>query len=205
MFTDRLKAAQTARAWLNTLGLPAVFLDTETTGLGNHDEVCSVAVVDGEGKVLLESLVKPGRPILPDATEIHGITDAMVEHAPALETLFEQLCAVLENKTIVIYNAPFDWGMLRNSVWSTELQAWFDGPHNVRCAMELYAVFYGEWSKYHGSYRWQKLSQAARQCGLEVKWDQLHSAAVDADLTRRIMHYMAAWTPGEQGSENHRP
>lgn len=201
MDSERLQAVQTARDWLNTNGLPPVFLDTETTGLGNHDEVCSVAVVDLAGQVLLESLVKPSKPIPADATNIHGITDEMVKDAPALESLFDQLRAALEGKTVIAYNAPFDWGMLRNSVQRPECKTWFDAPRNVRCAMELYAVFYGDWSDYFESYKWQKLSSAAGQCGLEVRWDQLHSAAVDADLTRRIMKYMADYKPEAEEDE----
>lgn len=52
-----------------------VILDTETTGLDEHDEIVEVAVIDMSGKVLLNTLVNPIQPIPYEATQIHGITN----------------------------------------------------------------------------------------------------------------------------------
>ena len=52
-------------------------LDTETTGLDNHDEVISVAVVSAGGEVLFHSLVRPTVRIHPRASAVNGITDEM--------------------------------------------------------------------------------------------------------------------------------
>ncbi|BCC80200.1 MULTISPECIES: 3'-5' exonuclease [Bacillus] len=54
-------------------------LDTQTTGLGETDEIVEIAVTDLDGKTLLNTLVKPTVPISDDATMIHGITNKMVE------------------------------------------------------------------------------------------------------------------------------
>jgi DNA polymerase-3 subunit epsilon len=68
-------------------GARIVALDTETTGLDpalGHGLV-EVACVTLEGGVIGEAwstLVNPGRPIPPDASAVHGITDAMVQSAP---------------------------------------------------------------------------------------------------------------------------
>ena len=38
----------------------AVILDTETTGLSAHDEICEVSVIDAlTGQPLLDTLIKP--------------------------------------------------------------------------------------------------------------------------------------------------
>ena len=43
-----------------------IFLDTETTGLDAYAELVDIAVVDAAGRVLLDSLVRPRRPIPAD-------------------------------------------------------------------------------------------------------------------------------------------
>ena len=79
MNSTRTSAA--ARAQQILAGQP-IFLDTETTGLDPRAEIVEIALIDHDGAVLLESLVKPTRPIPQDATRIHRITDGMVADAP---------------------------------------------------------------------------------------------------------------------------
>ena len=63
--------------------------------------------------------------------------------------------------------------------------------------MNLYAEYYGSWNDYHGSYRWQRLSTALEQCGLELPKD-MHRALPDAEMTRRLLLHMAAQPINEQ-------
>ncbi len=62
--------------------VPAIFLDTETTGTRvGFDRCCQVAIVrfeNGEPVDQSSALINPGIPIPPEVTEIHGITDEMV-------------------------------------------------------------------------------------------------------------------------------
>jgi uncharacterized protein YprB with RNaseH-like and TPR domain len=50
-----LAMAEICRAWLNSNPL---FLDTETTGLDEHAEIVELAVVDGQGEALNNTLVR---------------------------------------------------------------------------------------------------------------------------------------------------
>jgi len=78
--TDRREAiSRQARAWL---GVNALILDTETTGLDEHAEIVEIAVIDCTGAVLLDTLVRPAGPIPAEAVEIHGITNEMVVQIP---------------------------------------------------------------------------------------------------------------------------
>ncbi len=55
----------------------AVLLDTETTGLGEHDVVIELALLSvAEGKPLLNTLIRPDRPIPWEATLRHGLYDS---------------------------------------------------------------------------------------------------------------------------------
>lgn len=97
--------------------LPIVFIDFETTGL-SHDEDAVVEVgfvrcsyspsekrlvsVDGIASFLQD----PGRPIPPEATAVHGITDADVSGKAITEQDLETW--LYGDPLMVAHNAPFD-------------------------------------------------------------------------------------------------
>nr|WP_243201572.1 MULTISPECIES: 3'-5' exonuclease [unclassified Fusibacter] len=90
-------------------------MDTETTGLSKTDEIVEIAVINLDGKVLLNTLVKPKKRIPDHVIKIHGITNEMVEHAPVWEDVWFTLMPYLMSKTMIAYNAMFDVGMIRQS------------------------------------------------------------------------------------------
>jgi DNA polymerase III epsilon subunit-like protein len=147
-----------ARAWAaKMLAMPELLiLDTETSGLHDSAEIVQIAIMHAAtGHVLLDTLIKPTRPIPRDASAIHGITDAMVADMPTFAEVAPQLRELLYGQTVVIYNADFDCRMLKQSASAAgvvhELGAFFED------AMEPYSAWYGDWSQYHGSYRWKPL------------------------------------------------
>jgi DNA polymerase-3 subunit epsilon len=94
-------------------GTRLVVLDTETTGMSPAQgaalvEVAAVAVEDGAIGETWSSLVRPGRAIPPDATRVHGITDAMVADAPEPASLARRLREWCGDRALVFHNAPFD-------------------------------------------------------------------------------------------------
>ncbi len=166
---------------------PYLVLDTETTGL-NDGEICQIAVLSSEGDVLLNSLVKPVRRIPYSATQIHGITDAMVGDAPSWKDISPSLMEILRGQQVVVYNAVYDRRMMEQSAmvaglprvdW-TAIGMWW-------CAMEAFAEIYGQRGR-HG-YKWQKLSTAARYYGIPVK--QAHDALGDVRMTLEICKRIA--------------
>jgi DNA polymerase III epsilon subunit-like protein len=59
-----------------------LLLDTETTGFATTDQIIEVTLVDQIAKVLLNTLVNPGRvPINPHGQAAHGITAPMLTPA----------------------------------------------------------------------------------------------------------------------------
>ncbi|MDA1004543.1 MAG: exonuclease domain-containing protein [Chloroflexi bacterium] len=105
-------------------GIIAAF-DIETTGLDPElDEIvqAAIVIVDDAGQLLPQSwstIVNPGRPISPESTAVHGITNerAVRDGMPADEATSEilvRLAAAAEQGTpVVIYNAPFDLGFMQ--------------------------------------------------------------------------------------------
>ncbi|HDX9701705.1 TPA: 3'-5' exonuclease [Bacillus thuringiensis] len=115
-----------------------VILDTQTTGLGENDEIVEIAVIDMIGKTLLHTLVKPTIPIPDNITMIHGITNKMTVGGRNWNTVYSELLHIIANKTLLIYNAKFDVSMLQQTCFAHNIS-----PINVKseCMMELYATY----------------------------------------------------------------
>lgn len=177
----RQQTAAEARAILDQRPL---YLDTETTGLDGRAEIVEIAILDYDGSVLLESLVKPRLPIPREVVRIHGITDQRVRNAPTWAEIWPQAEAILQDRLIGIYNAGFDLRIMEQCHNSARLM-W--GGLNSFCIMNLYARFYGE--RRNNSFRWQSLANAATQCRLSLV--NSHRAADDARLARAVLHHMA--------------
>ncbi len=94
LVSPRVSSRLEAITWAATVVADprAVFLDTETTGLGPDAEVIDVAVIDVLGRVLLDTLVHPRGHIPPDASRIHGIYAHHVAGAPSWGEVQPRLC-----------------------------------------------------------------------------------------------------------------
>ena len=186
-----------------------LFLDTETTGLGEGSEICEIAILNLAGQRLINTLIKTCRPIPEEATEIHGITNEMISNAPTFSELFPRLDDILKGRCVLVYNLLFDEEMIANTARQSGFALdgvgafpnwWFryevdPGRYrsNWHCAMKLYATYYGEWNNYRGNYRWQALNRAAAQCEIQLP-QEIHRAHADAELTRQIVLHMAKQT-----------
>lgn len=105
---------------------PLLALDTETTGLDTTtDRVVTMSLVVIEATSVenrsfwpTQWILNPGIPISPAATAIHGITDEMASRGQhpvdALGELLDLLALpAVAGLPLVVFNAPFDLGLLR--------------------------------------------------------------------------------------------
>ncbi len=180
----QLKAAKMAR---DVLSQRPVFLDTETTGLDSSAEIVEISVLDSDGCVLFESLVRSSQPIPRDASRIHHITDHMVATAPTWPIVWLQLRPHLIGRTIVIYNEEFDVRMMQQS--HTRYRLPWRERLTTFCLMKLYAQFKGEWSSTRNAYRYFSLDQAGRECSISLP--NSHRSSDDTRLTHALMVYLA--------------
>lgn len=155
-----------------------LILDTETTGLGDKDVVVQIGVIDLEGNVLLDSLVRPKKKkrIPPDATAIHGIKMEMLKNQPTFNDLYKEFLQIIKSKTILIYNAEYDARLISQTAEQDGVKLKII---NAICLMKAYAVFVGDWSDYHQNYTYQKLPSGD------------HSAIGDCRATLKILEEMA--------------
>lgn len=174
---------QQASEWL----LNCQILDSETTGLDGQAEIVEISIIDQDGRVVLDTLVKPLKPIPAEATAIHGITNDMVATAPSWAAIHERVAEIVASKPLVIFNADFDLRLMAQTAAQyglTPIEA------EAGCAMLAYAEFYGEWDHGRGSYRWQRLTNAAAQQGVVID-GQAHRALADVKMTLGLLKAMA--------------
>ncbi len=173
---DRTSACAWAAAML---AADCLILDTETTGLEGY--IVEIAAIDRHGNVLLNERLNPLAPIEDAAAEIHGITLPLVVDAPVFAALTQRLHKLLYQRTVCVYNMPFDRSVLLRE--RARLGEW-PGEHVLYGArwedvMLPYAAFIGEPGRSTGEYRWQRLPGGD------------HSALGDCQATLTILQKMA--------------
>ena len=144
-----------------------VYLDTETTGVTDDDEIVEITIIDDNGKPLINTLVKPiYHSSWPGAERVHGISPIEVRHAPTQSQISDDIRKVVKDAQVVIYNAPFD------SKFLPELE----DAAEIKCAMRAFA----EWN----NSRWIKLTNATKIIGYE--WEGAHRALADTLALRAV-------------------
>jgi DNA polymerase III epsilon subunit-like protein len=172
-------------------------IDTETCGLDwTRDEICEIGVVfyDPDWKILGEfgTLVHTDRPIPGSATEIHGITNQMVEDAPYITDALKQMEASIESVTgweglvLAAYNAPYDHRMM-GSAYLRALRdppAVFQAP-NDECRWIDVLQWARDIQPYQRGKGQYKLAATAARLGVEL--GTAHRATGDCQTTGRVL------------------
>ena len=92
-----------------------VFLDTETTGLDNTDQIIEIAIVEGTGDVLVDLRLKPSVSIHERAEAVHGISLSDLADCPSWPDVEDTIKSALIGRKVVIYNADFDTRMMKQT------------------------------------------------------------------------------------------
>lgn len=156
---DRRDACQWAHKLMQSQDW--AIIDTETSEL--RGVVLEIAIIAPDGSELLDSLIHPdGAHIEEGARAVHGISDQDLERAPRLPEIWPEIQAALASKTLLIaYNSAFDKARIEQT------RTRYPGlPQLVQgwdCAMKWYSQYWGDWSNYYGSYRWQRLPGAGHR------------------------------------------
>jgi DNA polymerase-3 subunit epsilon len=155
-----------------------IALDTETNGLAGDrcelTEVGAVLVGGGELHDEFESLVGVANPLGRGIQRFTGITQAMVDAAPAPEDVLPGLATLLRGRVLVAHNAAFDVRVLRQAFARAALE-WPDPP--VICTVALARRF-------APLQRRRGLATLAAALGVEV--GEVHRALPDARTCARV-------------------
>ena len=102
-----------------------IFYDTETTGISPETErIVEIAAYDPvQGKEFVE-LVNPGKPIPPQASAVHKITDEMVADSPSFKEVAPKFVDFCQGEVVLIAhnNDAFDIHFLRKEFDRNELE-----------------------------------------------------------------------------------
>lgn len=153
-----------------------VVVDLETTGFSpaKGDQICEIALIsmDPDGTIVEEwhSLVNPRRST--GAVHVHGITNAMVARAPAIEEVLDEVWQRIAGRVLVAHNASFDLrflSVLPGSHWVTE----------TLCTQRLAPDFLpdGKWT----------LAACCERAG--IPFFNAHAALVDARAAAELLRF----------------
>lgn len=176
----QLKAKQSALEYLEK---QAVYLDTETTGLGYEAEIIEICILDNSGIPLIDTMVRPCQPIPWQATRINGIHNHMVDNAPTWREIWPAVKEALNGRYVGIYNAEFDLRMIRQSHTAHSMR-WSPPEFTPFCIMRLY-------SQYCNAYYPISLKQAGCNCNISLP--NAHRSLADTLLAREILNYIARY------------
>lgn len=167
-----------------------VALDTETTGFQVYagDEIVEIALIEyiGHRRTGRElcSRIRPGIPIPPSSTEIHGISDDDVADAPLIDEIIEDIVDFTGHSVLVGHHVEFDLRFLDRAT-----QRMFDCrlPQPAVDTMVLFQAMSGQLDRY-------SLDEVADACGISIR--NRHSARGDAVACGTIcMHLIERLLP----------
>jgi DNA polymerase III subunit epsilon len=154
-------------------------VDTETNGLSGEScevtEIGAVLVGGGELHDRWSSLVRTSAPLRRGIQRFTGITQAMVDGAPSLESVLPPFEDLLQGRVMVAHNASFDRRVLRQAFARVGLE-WPNPP--VICTAALARAMLP-------LQRQRGLSVLADALGIEVR--QAHRALADAETCARVL------------------
>jgi DNA polymerase-3 subunit epsilon len=153
-------------------------VDTETNGLAGElcelTEVGAVLVGGGELHDCWESLVQAERPLSRGIQRFTGITQEMVDGAPAPEQVLPRLAELLEDRVLVAHSASFDVRVLTQAFERAGLE-WPDPPRLCTVALAR---------RFAPLARRRALGSLGEALGIEV--EVVHRALPDAMTCARV-------------------
>jgi DNA polymerase-3 subunit epsilon len=167
--------------------LSIALIDVETTGMdASVDRVVEVGIAIARGGQIVERknwLVNPGRPIPKEASDVHKITDDLVQGAPRFETVAREVVAMLVECVPGAYNAAFDRAFLGNELARAGLSA-DEIPPPLRKGVEWIDPLV--WAReLHQDEKSRTLGEVASRLGIAL--ENAHRASDDAEAALRVM------------------
>lgn len=168
-------------------------IDVEGNG-GSPPEIVELAMIEVSGLQLTGRrrnwLIKPGQPITPAVSRIHGLTDADVAQAPTIEDIADDILPWIEETPIVGHNVRIEVDILGRS-----LPDWTPGvaidtlklARRLRPGLESYSL-----GKLGAALGLDGVASARSGAGH-------HAALFDATLTALILiHLLEGLDPAER-------
>lgn len=186
----QLEMVAWARRFLDSGGWGVLATKTVLLGPPLAWAIVDLAVLDPDGAILFETLIRPGGAIRPQRGAARRFTDDLVAGAPPLAAVLPALQQVLRGRGVVSYHARFDRRALVQAARDAALRlprflSWDD-------AGSQYAAWWNDWDAEArtehdapGEYRWQPVPD-------------LPTAVEEGRAVLDRLHEMAAGPPDPQ-------
>lgn len=158
---------------------PICFFDLETTGIDvARDRIVEIAILKVFPNGNKESktwLVNPERPIPPQATAIHGITDEKVANEPTFKELAPHIYTMIKDSDLAGFNSDrFDIPLLAEEL----LRAGVDFEMGNKVSVDVQTIFHK---------KEERTLSAAYRFYCDKNLDNAHSAEADTLATYEIL------------------
>jgi DNA polymerase III subunit epsilon len=159
-----------------------IVLDTETTGMNpeSGDRIVEIGCVElinhiPSGKHL-QFYINPERPVPPEASAVHGLTDEFLKDKPVFSQIYSELLEFIGDTKLVIHNAEFDMKFL-----NTELRKVGHEPLPPGRAIDTVQMAR---RKFPGSPA--NLDALCRRFGIDNTGRSFHGALLDSELLAEV-------------------
>ena len=171
-----------------------LFCDVEYTFPEPPDQtrrLIEIHIEDTNGQPIFNSAINPGIN-LGDKFFRKGLPNHFLQLCPKIEHVESAISALIKGKTLVLWGADGDRVVFPNKL---------NAAGKILCAMERFAPFAGEYSHYHGNYKWASLDRALEILSIPKPIGIPHRAATDARALRLVWEWMENTSIAELLSE----
>jgi DNA polymerase III subunit epsilon len=159
-----------------------VFLDTETTGLSYRDghRIVEIACIETRdliptGKVF-HKFINPRRSMPEAAFKVHGLSEEFLKDKNTFDQVVDDLLNFVEQKKIIIHNAPFDLGFLDGELGSIKKK-----KLDKKLVIDSLEVAR---NKFPGASN--SLDALCRKFNIDLSRRAKHNALLDCELLREV-------------------
>lgn len=191
----------TQRIAKNILASNPVFLDTETTGLDNDDQIIEIAIIDSNGTALINKLIKATKASHPMALKTHGLTDAFIEeNGEEWDTVWPAIHKILSSEQTCIYNTTFDVRMLKQTCEANNLTPYEPWSHDIMELANRHFIDHAAWDTERSQFKRLSLAKCCELAGI-VYQGNAHRAIVDCHATLDLLKYIANSQPKQASND----
>jgi len=159
-----------------------VILDTETTGLSTTEKhrIVEIGCIELNNQIptnkIFHNYVNPQRSVSEDAYKIHGYSDKFLSDKKTFSDISEDFLNFINNKKIIIHNAPFDLSFL-----NYELRLINKKPINKENVIDTLEIAR---AKYPGSQN--SLDALCKRFNIDNSKREKHNALIDCHLLKEV-------------------
>lgn len=163
-------------------------IDIETTGGSSRgDKITEIAIYKHDGTKVVDefvTLINPERTIPHYITQMTGISNEMVEHAPKFYEVAKRIVEITEDTVFVAHNVMFDYGFVRSEF----KMLGFDFDREKLCTVRMSRKAFPGLKSY-------SLGKLCKQRGIVI--EDRHRAAGDARATTILFEQLMSVGKGE--------